>query len=103
MYNLNLRLTGVFIIFIFFNQNIDCEESLEPPHFHGRFSRETKINVFGKYNKCVAIFHLKMIIFPAKKTVSGFSLTQPDKQSEAKDSYLWAETPNFGQCIKISI
>ena len=63
-YIVKLGFTGVYIIFLFLLQNIDCGYSLEPPQ------RVATISVWSKTMKNIKIFQLKIAIFTGVKIYS---------------------------------
>ena len=67
-YIVKLGFTGVYIIFLFLLQNIDCGYTLEPPHLTEAVLKCTHNPCFEqKKKKIVNKFQLKIIIFTAMK------------------------------------
>ena len=64
-YIVKLGFTGVYIIFLFLLQNIDCGYSLEPPQYHLTevVLKCTHTLCFEQNTKHINYFHLKVIIF----------------------------------------
>ena len=61
-YIVKLGFTGVYIIFLIYAQNIDCEYSLEPPRRGG--SNEYPQSMFQAKNmKNIRFFYLKIFSF----------------------------------------